>query len=802
MALDPNFVIAPSLQSYFVSKDTGLPLTNGYIRFFIDGTNIPKPVYELSGTFPDYTYTVLPNPLSLSSVGTPLDPSGNDIIIYYFPFDGTPDAPGNVQLYTIAVYDMNGVLQFTRNAWPNFSTGTVNVNDEVTNLIPNGQFVLHNNIPASAANNYVANKVTADSTNIAPGNWFFDIGPTSTATNLITFPEYTSPIQEPTGNPRYAVQIVTSGGSDTVKDLCIRFPNVNSFSSSSTAYNLYFEAMANGSSISNVQLLIGHNFGTGGSPSASTETIVTSFTLTTAITPFNTELIFPPQTGKSLGTNNDDYVEICIRLPTTASQSALFTNFALTLNNSILTQFPSESEIDQIARSFDNSLNPPNEYPSAINPLGILNYDLYLPMTWTPNGLQADHTVVGKINAAVYHTANIGELLCDGSQYLTSDFDSNGIPYQRLQSVLYDEGVNLGVNIPLYGTGSNFATAYTYNTGAFATSFRITTNKPGAQAAIVDHGTTFTIPAATAAGTTTNVNAYNTATNALIVYGIVVGSVGSGAANVSVGGGFTVTQVINNSLSYQIFTLSAIPTGAGITGGQYFTYNTNSGTNYYVWFKVDGVGADPAVGGRTGILVNIASTFTAIDVTNILREVLNGFAISSAQTVAAGSIVAGSYFTFAANSVTYYVWYQVNSSGTAPVGSAATTAIKVILTGSETAAQVVTATQQAINKFIFAVPDFRGAFLRGVRGTGMWDVNAASRWSVISGVSGNSLGTFEPDTFQSHIHNYNQASIIAGAQLASAGATSILALTATATTATGNAETQPINAYVNWFIKM
>src|SRR5690348_4999076 len=117
MSIDPRYMIASSLQEYFVDKDTGLPLSGGIVSFWNDtNRTLPKPVFMLSGSPPSYTYTELPNPLILSAVGTP-QYNGNDIVIYYYPYD----ANGNVELYYVTVTANDSAPQFTREAWPNFS---------------------------------------------------------------------------------------------------------------------------------------------------------------------------------------------------------------------------------------------------------------------------------------------------------------------------------------------------------------------------------------------------------------------------------------------------------------------------------------------------------------------------------------------------------------------------------------------------------------------------------------------------------------------------------------------------------
>lgn len=150
MALDPHYITDGPLEEYFVSKDSGLPLANGTLSFFRDSSRItPKTVYQLTGSPPNYTYVALPNPITLSSVGTVQDAGGDNVVIYYYPWevDGvTPD------LYYVVCKDSNGVDQFTREAWPNPNDeGSINPTGSlpVQNQISNPQFsqILINDIP-------------------------------------------------------------------------------------------------------------------------------------------------------------------------------------------------------------------------------------------------------------------------------------------------------------------------------------------------------------------------------------------------------------------------------------------------------------------------------------------------------------------------------------------------------------------------------------------------------------------------------------------------------------------------------
>src|SRR3990167_9480669 len=89
---DQRFIESPSLQNVFRDKDSGEPLSAGIVTFYSDTQrstlkNIYQQIRQQDGT---YTYATLPNPLTLSSIGTYVDNSGNDINVYCYPFTGAP----------------------------------------------------------------------------------------------------------------------------------------------------------------------------------------------------------------------------------------------------------------------------------------------------------------------------------------------------------------------------------------------------------------------------------------------------------------------------------------------------------------------------------------------------------------------------------------------------------------------------------------------------------------------------------------------------------------------------------------
>ena len=149
MPLDKKYISLGYLQSYFVDKDAGKPLSGGKVYFYRDNQrNIRKPVYQLVGHPNAYDYNPLPNPCVLGINGTFIDDSGNDIEVYSFPYIISGDSASD-DLYYIQVTDKDGVTQFTREAVPSDMTG---IEDEINpveqayqyNFLTNGQFNIVN----------------------------------------------------------------------------------------------------------------------------------------------------------------------------------------------------------------------------------------------------------------------------------------------------------------------------------------------------------------------------------------------------------------------------------------------------------------------------------------------------------------------------------------------------------------------------------------------------------------------------------------------------------------------------------
>lgn len=142
MAINTSLLVsAAMLQDYLVDKDTGLPLVAGTIELYKDNQrSVHKNWYMQQGTNPPYSYVALPNPMTLSAVGTMEDVSGNDVIPFYYPYDESATSP-TVQTYYIVVKDADGEVQFTRSNFPftpDISGSSTVATDE--NIITNSGF--------------------------------------------------------------------------------------------------------------------------------------------------------------------------------------------------------------------------------------------------------------------------------------------------------------------------------------------------------------------------------------------------------------------------------------------------------------------------------------------------------------------------------------------------------------------------------------------------------------------------------------------------------------------------------------
>lgn len=801
-------VAAPILQNYLVDKDSGAPLSAGVVTFYQDNSRATfKNVYYQTGSPGAYSFTQLPNPLTLSAIGTIVNGSGNNVIPFFYPYDESDDT--TPQPYYITVDSTGAVRQFTIENFPYLPNAGDNsaADQSLINYIPNGQFLAHNNNaanaspqPATKIQNGVqqialatsGNAVLSNNTSvvIAQGGsvgWYFIKPNASTDTDFYQFTPIDNEPSTLTGNPRFAVTLscTNSTGLDSFKELRVRFNNVNRFASDTLNYTFFMEGLNNNPGTLNVTLNYIKYFGTilsGGSAPIDNE--LKTFTLdNSGYQPFSFAFTFNANTDFTVGTSRDDYIEISIGLPSTINYSSSITDCLLTPGTVSIGSYPEHVDNEVFATAIAGSMPTP----------AADGTNLYLPLILTSGGVTFDTSVIGKmypdvVSSKPYH------LLGDGSQYLTAGYSVEGIPYARLQAH-YMQGSSGGV--PRFGTGSNFITAFISLAGT--NNLYLFSNKFGTGGTVVvpvDHGTGFTFSSICSANATTyGGNAYRTRQDSFSIRCSAIGTVTAATAGTS---GFTVANAINNASVKSIINVTSILAAAGLAG-KYFTFATTA--LYAPWFTVDGSGSAPSVPGATLIQINLVSGDTSADVCSKIVNALNGGYGELILTAAGSSITASTYFTFGTVTNSYYVWYQKNNSADPAPGG---TGIKVTYTNADTAATIASNTLAAINNTYFAVPDLRGMFLRGQDIPGTWnaDINTCFGY-MSSNVYGNMLGAYQFDAFQTptanaRIEQGNQdhGTVEADYEIGT-GNFDNLPVVFTG----GSYETRPVDMTVNWFIK-
>jgi rhizosphere induced protein len=594
------------------------------------------------------------------------------------------------------------------------------------------------------------------------------------------------------------------GSGDTFKDIRLKFPDVNKFASTTQQYTYAFYAQSNTASEITVQLILIKNFGTNGDPQ--TETPITFLTIPVSYGAAQASFTFGTNIGKTIGPDGDDYLQLALRLPLNAVFSASFTDFILTPNAININDFPQTPDNEFIYQSLAGWANTPAYDGSS----------LYLPMVLTQEGMKFDDGEIGDVIAESQLSTYVNNLSpttnrleAFGQQYERIAYSPLGIPFNRL----FNKYFNTTLNVPIYGTGSGYflamaGTAYS----SLPNQLRVMNNDAGVVTNASDGtpatGFTFnTIHTGIAPASGYFCKSYQTGT---IQFFIINNAPGGSAAPTAGTSGFTVGVIRSGTaLLTQInFVNTVAATGLA---GLYFEFDVFSGHQFYCWFKVDGAGADPAIPGRTGIEVDLNSVDTAAIVCQKISEALNGYQLTTIDTVAGSAVPAGSFFNINSTTTAYYVWYTVNGAGTDPAPSGKV-GLQVDILSADTAVQVAVKTQIVINKKFFRVPDYRGLFLRGQDSGANIDTDV-QRIGLVPGIFQDNIGTLQLSSNIDHTHLATTTiSQQNGAFCDNAGAGNsdvtggttfdVFALTAsTIIDGQGAAESRPINQYIKYVIK-
>jgi hypothetical protein len=425
MSLDYKYIPLGDLQVLMVDKDginpdSSLPLTSGKVYFYKDSARSElKSAYTLSGSPSNYTYVPLPNPCILSSVGTFVDDTGNDIVPYLRPY--ADDDSTIVELYYIVVTNSDDVFQFSRSAVPYLpDQGADPIDNTVQpiNYISNGQFEIINADMRRDVRYFFSEgsyNIDGDylfyingSPNVRRyGDIFFSRNNNDDTDTFSINSFAANPLPGViSGNARYYFQYNaewTLWWSDAWKDLVFVRGNVKLFAGNEIIVGLQGYSYYGGSS-SRIRVYCLQHFG-GAVPDVVTYcTNPASQGLNNAFSTYHFRFVVPAL-GASIINENDNYFAIGISFPLNTSCSISITNIEIKLGHdvSVYTQQP-----DDYVTALDTGNKIPDLPPSSSKqddentiPLGIvgrygnvplLDYDLYRSNTPYVNWGQADPT--------------------------------------------------------------------------------------------------------------------------------------------------------------------------------------------------------------------------------------------------------------------------------------------------------------------------------------------------------------------------------------------------------------------------
>jgi hypothetical protein len=527
------YPINAPLVNYFFQNYTetlsgaAIPLAGGKVFFFEDNDHtVEKPTY--SNVFDPANPVVNTNPLVLNVAGaTP---------IYYAE-------PG---LYYIVVTGPDGNLN--NPIWTfehvNFEGGAGNGGENIINYIPNGQFLLYQYFEGTSV-------ISKASTDIAYGGWTFERPADSTADDNVFFQRYNQWVADPSGNPRWAVNLVCENpdSGDAYKDIRIKFNDVNRFASATQKYTFSFNGLDNLAGNAPVDLYVIKNFGTGGSPT--TETLIETFNLGATPTNLYIAFTFGTNAGKVIGTQDDDYIQLALRFRTNEPLNVVLTDMQMQAGDLASPVYPETTQKQDVAQALAGSIPIPD----------VSGFNIGLSPILTLSGWQFDDSMIGKVFESATGIVEFGELYCDGAQYNKRAYSSDGIPYARLQRKLSDPN---NAYLPRYGTGPNYFSCI------------------------------------------------NLAANALTVLNNTAGAA-TAATDGSIATGFSFSASLPGGKRQNVITTvaaSAMPDGCFFN-----IYGFSSvSIPYYFYYVIDGVDTDPNVAGAQGFPVAINSTDIADEV--------------------------------------------------------------------------------------------------------------------------------------------------------------------------------------------
>lgn len=274
------------------------------------------------------------NPIDLDAIGSVGAIYFEDDEAYYITLNDSDDT-------TPPIWDFD-------NYWATLSAAdasTGSSSDSEHNFVLNGQFRFQYHTSFSS--------LAASELAIAP-YWYFDKSNT-TATDTITFVPFLVGVDDPPFSPTYYCRYNCSNTptGESSKEFYIKIQDVNAFQDQQITISIEQTGTVPSQTF---EFRYVQNFGTGGSPSASVEGAIAANNITANWTKISETTTLPSISGKTLGSNKDDYLAILIRLPLDAATQFDFINFQINLGT---VTFPYEYQTYDIAKIDDRTANFP-----------------------------------------------------------------------------------------------------------------------------------------------------------------------------------------------------------------------------------------------------------------------------------------------------------------------------------------------------------------------------------------------------------------------------------------------------------
>ena len=158
-----------------------------------------------------------------------------------------------------------------------------------------------------------------------------------TGTTTISQQAFTIGQTDVPGEPKYYLRIAKSSGVSGASGadvLSQRLEGVRTFAGQTATLSFYAKA----SESTTIDFFLKQYFGTGGSPSADVDKTPTGVSVTTSWQKFTVTQAFDSISGKTIGSNNDDYLEIIMRIDNGSNASVDFAQIQIE-KGSAATQF-------------------------------------------------------------------------------------------------------------------------------------------------------------------------------------------------------------------------------------------------------------------------------------------------------------------------------------------------------------------------------------------------------------------------------------------------------------------------------